>query len=168
VSERHKQRRNLLKRLEEMNINGLFDRDEEGVIEELATEYASLFCVPGQSSPPYESVAREKRLLGDVASEVRDFYRRCGLKPKKNFMPDHLGLELEAMAHLKEKEAEYRKRRKKEEAERMVELQQKFLSEHLLQWVPQFFERIEGVAEHPFYSQMARLAREFIESEDVS
>ncbi|MBU1487922.1 glycosyltransferase [bacterium] len=85
--------------------------DEESLLEELATEYAALFCVPGQSFPPYESVAREDRLLGDVASSVRDFYARCGLKPKDDlffgYVKKDKGIEtlLQAFSKVREKAA---------------------------------------------------------------
>ena len=45
------------------------------------------------------------------------------------------------------------------------EHEKKFVDEHLFCWIPDFCERVIKAAELPFYLEMARLTRTFIEFE---
>mgnify|MGYP001558401996 CR=1 FL=1 len=85
----------------------LFDKPEEKLLDELAQEYAALFIVPG-GIPPYESVRLKGLLCQEPEWKVREFYKRCGLVIKEDckIFSDHLGMELEFMGYLADKESE--------------------------------------------------------------
>lgn len=137
-------------------------QDEAELLEKLAVEYARLFLT-GYNVPLYSSVYTNPNnlLCADSTQEVAHFYKRCGLKIKdKTLLPDHIGLELELMGYLKEKEAYENK-----DTSKWLELQNEFIAKHLIKWAERFFSDVEKEAEHPFYQQMARLGREFITSE---
>lgn len=140
-------------------------RNEEELLEDLAVEYARLFIVPGISLSPYESVYAEGMLCGESAQQVSNFYRKCGLKIEdETLMTDHIGLELELMSYLKQKEAEAMKNGN-QDTSRWIELQKEFVSEHLGKWAPRFFAMAEEGTECPFYKEMARLGRELVRLE---
>ncbi|MEW5768558.1 MAG: molecular chaperone TorD family protein [bacterium] len=137
-------------------------RNEEELLEDLAVEYARLFIVPGISLPPYESVYAEGMLSGESAQQVGNFYRKCGMEVvEASFLPDHVGLELELMSYLKQKEADALKNGN-QDTSRWMELQKEFMADHLGKWVPQFFTMVEKGTESPFYKEMAKLGRELL------
>jgi len=144
------------------------DKGEKELAEELAVEYTRLLIGPKDHIPPYESVhaAEGGSLWGDSTVKVSKFYKRCGyeLAPEHS-IPDHIGIELELMQHLVEKERESLRRGDPKLASRYAVLQKEFLENHLLNWAPGFCKKIEKAAEHPFYIGIARLTREFLSAE---
>lgn len=130
---------------------------------ELAEEYAALFLVSG-GLPPYESVRLKGLLCQEPAIEVERFYERCGLILKdewKKIFPDHLGLELEFMGYLCDREAEVEDR----EDSIWSNYQREFFEKHLGTWVFDYLKDLERCTFHPFYRDIVTLTREFIESE---
>ncbi|MBU1615825.1 molecular chaperone TorD family protein [bacterium] len=137
-------------------------RNEEELLEDLAVEYTRLFIVPGSSVSLYESVYTEEMLCGESAGAVSDFYRKCGMEAlDETFLPDHIGLELELMSYLKQKEAAAL-RNGNQDTSRWIGLQKEFLSSHLLKWAPRFFAGVLNRSEHPFYKEMARFGKQFL------
>ena len=53
----------------------------------------------------------------------------------------------------------------KETALLCQENEKKFVDEHLFRWIPDFCEKVIEGAESPFYREIARLTRSFIEFE---
>ncbi len=142
-------------------------QDEERLLEDLAVEYARLFIVPGCNFFLYESVytSPAKMLYGESTQQVKKFYQKCGMEiVDKTLMPDHIGLELELMSYLKQKEA-LALENGKQDASKWVELQKEFMTAHLDEWAAQFFAAVFETAEHQFYKEMAKLGKKLMEIE---
>ena len=143
------------------------NQNERELLENLAVEYARLFIVPGCNVYLYESVYTNsaKMLYGESAQQVYDFYQRCGMSVvDERLMPDHIGLELELMSYLKQKEAKALENGK-QDASKWLELQNEFMTAHPGRWAVQFFEAVEKEAEHPFYRKMTKLGRQLVKLE---
>lgn len=142
------------------------NQGDNKLLDELATEYAALFIVPG-GIPPYESVRLKGLLCQEPERKVREFYKRCGLTLKEDckIFSDHLGMELEFMGYLADKEAEAWKNDGEESAVEWVNLQREFFSNHLDKWVFAFLKDLDMCAFHPFYKGLGRLTRGFLEME---
>ncbi|MDO8736354.1 MAG: molecular chaperone TorD family protein [Thermoleophilia bacterium] len=142
--------------------------DDAEQAEELAIEYARLFLATGSHIAPYESVfvrgwAEDKpQLWGEATVEVTKFYQEAGLDLREGQIPDHLGIELEAMATMAECEAARRESGDKAGAAKLEELQRRFCEEHLMLWVPEFCEEVQLRAESGFYRSMAVLTASLV------
>jgi TorA maturation chaperone TorD len=75
-------------------------------------------------------------------------------------------MELEFMGFLADKESDAWLNRDEKEAIRWFDLQREFFGRHISKWVFDFLHDMERYAFHPFYSEVARLTRSFLESED--
>ncbi|MBI5893257.1 MAG: molecular chaperone TorD family protein [Deltaproteobacteria bacterium] len=153
----------------------LNSKPEDKLIDELAEEYAALFIVPG-GIPPYESVRLKGMLCQEPEWKTREFYKRCGLVVKEDCktFSDHLGMELEFMGYLADKEAsawenkhvpEGLNRGDEKTALEWANLQKEFFGEHLDKWVFDFLNDMDKCAFHQFYKGVARLTRSFLEIE---
>ncbi len=140
--------------------------DEGQLLEDLASEYSALFIQPGGFSPE-ESVRLTGLHMQEPASKVKGFYKRCGfdIPPETKVFPDHLGVELEFMSLLINKEADALEAGNEEDANRWKALQTEFLERHLGLWIMEFSETVERASFHSFYREMARLTREFMDGE---
>jgi len=142
--------------------------DDEQQAEELAVEYARLFLATGSHIAPYESVfvrgwAEDKpQLWGEATVEVSKFYEQAGLELREGQTPDHLGIELEAVAVMAECEAARRESGDAAGAAGLEELQRRFCQEHLKRWVPEFCEAVSRQAESGFYRGMADLTASLV------
>ncbi|CEP68076.1 DMSO/Nitrate reductase chaperone [Moorella glycerini] len=140
--------------------------DMEAYQQELQEDYNRLFVGPGHlEAPPWESVYRSKEhlLFGEETLAVREFYRSFGLESKKkNREPDdHLGLEMEFMAWLSRTAAA--KVQAGEEATEFLQGQQRFLKEHLEQWVPALCSDIQKAARTEFFRGLALFTRGWLQ-----
>ena len=144
----------------------LFELPEEKLLDTLAQEYAALFIVPG-GIPPYESVRLKDLLNQEPAWKTEEFYKRCGLIIKEGCktFPDHLGMELEFMAYLSDKESAALKDNNEKAAIEWGNLQKDFFSNHINKWVFGFLDDLDRFAFHPFYKEVARLTKGFLETE---
>jgi TorA maturation chaperone TorD/NAD-dependent dihydropyrimidine dehydrogenase PreA subunit len=132
-----------------------FSGPEEG----LEAEYARLFVGPGKPiAHPYESVHRERRMMGDCALVVRSLYAGEGLIPEANQLPDHAAVELEFMAHLTQKEAEAWEQDQRDSARDCLRQQESFLHDHLGRWLPAFCQSVLAGEADPFYADLAHQA----------
>ena len=145
---------------------GSFELPEEKLLDELSQEYAALFIVPG-GLPPYESVRLKSLLNQEPAWKTEEFYKRCGLIIKDNckIFPDHLGMELEFMAYLSDKESAARQDKDEKAAAEWGNLQKEFFSNHINKWVFGFLDDLDRFAFHPFYKEVAKLTKGFLETE---
>ena len=114
--------------------------------------------------PPYESLYREQRLVGEVTLAVLRHYRQAGygvieadLGPQ-----DHIAAELRFMALLAHDEAEARQQGRREAALAAHTQQAGFFHRHLLAWVPGHLDVLQGEAREAFYAAAARLVAELI------
>jgi len=140
--------------------------------ESLAIEYTRLFIGPGSHISPHESVfvnvdGSEGGLWGEKTVEVKKFIETAGFDYLPDFsgLPDHIGAELEFMQKLAETEAHLWSDCEAERADWCLKVQKKFVDEHLSKWVPDFCEKVIEKAEMPFYTEMAKVTRSFIEFE---
>ena len=114
-----------------------------GGLEAYAAAHTRLFLV---EVSPHESVflSADGLLGGDVAAAVRVDRTRGGLGDPLGVEPDHLGAECAWMAFLTGAEADAR--RDGVDPGPIVTLQHEVLDRHLLRWLPQLMEALEGVS----------------------
>jgi len=142
--------------------------DDEQQAEDLAIEYARLFLATRSHIAPYESVfvrgwSEDKpQLWGEATVEVAKFYQEAGLELREGQTPDHLGIELEAMAVMAECEAARRESGDAAGAALLEELQRRFCEEHLKRWVPEFCEAVLRRTESGFYRGMVVLTASLV------
>lgn len=153
--------------------NGFFKKPENKLLEDLAVEYARLFLGPGKHISPHESVHHRKKdaqtgqLWGESTAEVKKIIESSGLEYKTEYtgLPDHISVELEFMQHVIQREEQAWQDDDKETALLCRENEKKFVDEHLSSWIPDFCEKVIQAADLPFYREMAKLTRTFIELE---
>lgn len=141
---------------------------------EIKAEYARLFIGPRPPlASPFESVYRSSRkiLMNELTMEVRKKYKEMGMQViEKDRLPDdHIGLELEFMYYLCHKTIEAINESKKiEYIIELVKKQQSFIEEHLIQWIPEFCNRIINNSNLVFFKEIAIFTGSFINEEKIS
>jgi len=147
----------------------LFGLNEPDLIKRLEVEYAALFLGPGGNVSPHESVYApgNDRLWGKTTVQVKRFIEDAGFEYVEDFtaMPDHLSVELDFMAQLTAQEAVSRQVNDVPKVINCQDYQRAFLENHLGTWVGTWSERVMAKAEMSFYSELARLAANFIAQE---
>jgi TorA maturation chaperone TorD len=142
------------------------ERSTEALVEELAVEYTRLFLGPGKHIYPYESAYRsEEDPRGrDAGGEVRNLIQASGLDyaPDYRDAPDHISIQLEFMEKLTEAEGRAWEHEDTDTATGYLEIERRFLRDHLAQWVSEFSERVAANARTSLYREMAVLTREFV------
>ncbi len=144
------------------------DRDE--LLEDLAVEYTRLFIGPGRHVSPHASVhlgVDGGSLWGESTAAVKRFIESSGFefRPRYRGLPDHVGVELELMERLARAEAQAWQEGDGEAVARCLEVQQTFLEQHMLKWLPGFCEKVAAAAALDFYREMAELTAAFVGSE---
>jgi TorA maturation chaperone TorD len=142
----------------------------------LKLEYDALFRVPGgRYTRPYEAVhggkatqdgkAAGSLVRGPTTTAVQNMYRQAGAAISEEFkeLPDFIGLELEFMSFLCTQEAEAWEQGDADAASRYRGWQQKFLSEHLAQWMGSFCQELATRAKSDFYRGLAEMTQGFVE-----
>jgi len=141
----------------------------------LKQEFTELFVGPKpKPAPPYECVYRDKLglggevynslMMGESIDQVRLKYAQAGIHKSEDwyFHPeDHLGIELTFMGYLCERVVE-KKRKAEGEIISLIEMQIAFLTDHLLQWLPQFSEDLFRCDEADFYKGIAKITNGFV------
>ena len=123
---------------------------DSGNKDQLATEFTRCFINDYKhlKCPPYESWYREKTIYGKVVVDLYDIYSKYGIQPMKQ-LPDHISTEMEFLAYLyylgKEDEGK------------------KFITDHLLKWVPQFIDDIEKYHYGEYTKLLAEALRLFVD-----
>jgi TorA maturation chaperone TorD len=115
----------------------------------LAVEFQRLY---GFNLPPYESVFVDASamLLAPAAHRVQQRYDRGDFTPPpvRAAGPDHLGLELLALAHWQETGR--------------PEFVHRLLVDHLALWAPVFMVTLRRLQPHPFYAALADLTLDLL------
>jgi TorA maturation chaperone TorD len=147
--------------------NYLDNLNEEGVLE-LQVLFTRLMrgIKEGYSPPPpYESVYRENKLCGEWTLRVMEFYNKCGFGIIDETVgpQDHITAELKFISFLCIKEREGWENCQKTIALQWMKMEEEFLKNHVLVWVPRFCRIIES--EKCFYSSVAKLTRKLIEED---
>jgi TorA maturation chaperone TorD len=151
----------------------LVNADEDQLLEDLAVEYARLFLGPDKHISPHESVHHERgdgdwgQLWGLSTVEVKKFIESAGLEYKSEFkgLPDHISVELEFMQAVTKEEALERKNDNHDKVNYCLQIEKKFIDEHLLKWIPLFCDKVIDQATHSFYRELAKITKDFIEFE---
>ena len=124
------------------------------VFEELEVDFTTIFDV---NAVPVESavIDNKEEILVGLQNPVMFFYFEHGYEVNMNqtkiLAPDHLAIELGFMQALS-----YRGEDR---------IAAKFLSEHLMQWVPPYLMAVEDMAQTPFYKEIADFTIDFLCSE---
>jgi TorA maturation chaperone TorD len=118
----------------------------------LLDEYERLFVGPGPvPCPPYESYWREdvpldvrRSLMGPCTADLRRIYAELGLEmaPGTGELPDHIAVELEALAYAVSDERTYPQARA-------------LFFDHLRRWLPRLCRAVDHEAEGRFYHGLA-------------
>ncbi|MGD0983037.1 MAG: molecular chaperone TorD family protein [Acidimicrobiales bacterium] len=125
----------------------------------LLDEYERLFVGPGQvPCPPYESFWREdvpvdirRTLMGPCTADLNRLYLELGLQVSSQSveLPDHIAIELEAMAYaLSFEETE--------------PIARQILEQHLAQWLPRLCRAVAHEAVESFYRDLAVLTLDWL------
>lgn len=145
------------------------DKPEQELLNEMAEEYTRLFIGPGRHLSPHESVHRagEGLLWGDSTVRVKTFIESSGLKYRSDFkgIPDHISVELEFMHRLVKAEVGAREKNNQAELKKILNLESRFIDEHISKWIPQFTDKVVKEAGLDFYKKIAELTKEFISFE---
>ncbi|MGE4273092.1 MAG: molecular chaperone [Desulfitobacterium sp.] len=138
--------------------------DPAQTLDKLKSEYTYLFIGPNSlPAPPWESVylTKERVLFQESTLNVRRAYLKYNFLPSNypHEADDHIGLELDFMAHLSQLAQEHFEKGSSEEFKRVLEDQKAFLQEHLLMWIGDFAVDIQKSKTHYFYPVMADLTK---------
>ena len=152
------------------------DGDSTTLVEELAIEFSKLFIIPEKKGgvSPHESVYADSGkgfLWGDETVDVKKFIETLGLSLEDTpLLPDHVAIECEVLQKLTAQESETWKSGDTQKAQEYLKAEYQFLKTHLGRWFPLFAEKVEKVAQKPFYLQMTSFAKGFIEMdlEDIN
>lgn len=117
---------------------------------------------------PYESFYRrddgmlESGAVNPVASWLQQYGLEVDLASARSLAPDHLGIELEAMAVLCEKEAEAREADNGPAVGAVRRVQREFLEQHLLTWAPMYLFAAQRNARTLLYREAADATLQFL------
>ena len=130
--------------------------------EAISADYYQLFLGPGaMKAPLWESVYfnDEHLLFQEQTSQVRHWYEAFGLQSTNtNHEPeDHLGLELNFLAHLASRGLEALDAGEPAALDELLTAQRQFLRSHLLVWVAPWSSLVEQRARTPFWPAIAQL-----------
>ncbi len=138
------------------------DIGSEKELEELLWEYTRLFIGPYKlPCPPWESVytSPKRLMMQEAADQVMAIYREAGLVVNTDdVLPDHIGAEMNFLAVLLQET-----HLETEQKDHFSDIVGRFLSEHLLRWIPEFTRDMENAAETSFYRTVAKTTRNIIE-----
>jgi DMSO reductase family type II enzyme chaperone len=127
----------------------------------LAAEHVTLFTRNVPCSP-YASryLVRDVMARPRVLEEVNRVYHAFGVQVDRDRpdLPDHIGAELEFLGYLLAKELHALEQGWQEQAQICRDARATLLREHLLLWVPVFYERLNDHARLPFYPAVTGVA----------
>ncbi len=149
----------LLGKWADQNRAGLSDE----AFDDLRADYMRLFVgVNKVLAPPWESVhfSEDRLVFQERTLKVRNWYRRFGLEPEKLHKEpdDHIGLEMLFLAHLAELALLTLEDQDQDKFEQLLEAQRQFLSDHLLQWGPNWCSQVIEHAKTDFYLGLGYLS----------
>lgn len=132
----------------------------------LHSEYSNLFILGARETVhPYASVylSEWKRVQGDAWLAARKFLHEAGYAVKEHtIFEDHLSVQCEFLAALCKAAAKATKKKKSDKLVELLVLQERFLREHMLTWIPQYCRDLVRVSKHAFYSAAAKITEDFL------
>ena len=140
------------------------DPDVTELARALNVEYTRLFhgIEAGQGlAPPYESVHRESRLMGEMTKAVVDVYAEAGYADihAPAGPQDHLGVELRFLSLLCFDEARNWSEGQVEAVYSSWARQSDFLTGHALEWIPAYCDKLQRESAAPYFEIVAQLTR---------
>ena len=144
---------------------------DDKLIQRLAVEYTRLFAGLHRDlvlPPPFESLHRGDNLMGEINLSVMDRYRQAGygIIEADAGPQDHIGVELRFMALLFYDEFESLNQGDSDKVAEIRQHQHLFLNEHLLQWVPEYCQRVKKETREEFYVHVAMITKQTLEKMD--
>jgi TorA maturation chaperone TorD len=137
------------------------DRIDEEILTNLSRDWTRLFrgVIRDGILPPYESLYQAERLQKKTAQEINRLFSKMGVQvPDEWHQPsDYIGVELDFMRLLCEKEWRHRDNGERNALREAVETEKSFLEDHLTLWVPIFCERMLKEAREEYYLGIAHL-----------
>jgi TorA maturation chaperone TorD len=105
--------------------------------------------------------SKERLTFQKETLQVRGWYRRFGLEAERlyNEPDDHIGLELEFLAHLARQGLAALEKNDQVALDQALEAQRGFFSEHLARWAPAWSAQVEKHARTEFYRGIAQMTR---------
>ena len=148
-------------------ISSFRNEPQEEILRRIAIDRTRLFRGISEKyspPPPYESFYREQRLRGETSAEVYRFYSKFGVTLPEEWTesPDYLGIEIDFMRLLCQREEETWLNNEPEKALEFLRAGMDFLKDHLLKWVPSFLDRMYEMAGLDFYRGLAKLTSGFL------
>jgi TorA maturation chaperone TorD len=136
----------------------------EEAFDAIRFDYTRLFIGPGKVlAPPWESVYfnETRSIFQEKTLEVREWYCRFGLESVKirKEPDDHIGLELNFLAHLAGQAAAALEAQNQPEYESLLDAQRQFANQHLFAWFGGWFKLVEKYARTDFYRGLALVTR---------
>jgi TorA maturation chaperone TorD len=133
--------------------------------EELGVEYALLFIGPfNPPAIPYASfyLSETRSLMTDETIAVRKRYLDAGMSVKDLYSTpdDHIGIELEFVYDLTRRIIDSVETGKEDEAARLSEIRNDFISQHMEKWVPIFAEKVLTATDNTFYTGAAKMLKD--------
>lgn len=145
------------------------------LVRELQAEHSFLFILGARETVhPYASVylSEWKRVMGEAWEKARLFMHEAGFglpeESENKQLEDHLSVELEFMQLLCKAAGKATRRKKGDRFRETLGLQESFLREHLLTWVPKYCADVVRVSQHPFYRAMAKITMAFLTLESAA
>lgn len=148
------------------SVGGSVPDSNESAVSELAIDYCQLFVGPKQHLPPYQSVWQSGQLCGDATASMMQFMELCHYDASHladGQFVDHLGVQLDVMAHLIEQATEC----PAEQKESVLELVATYAANHL-RWAKTLLEQATAKANTGFYRSLAEMTQSFLEDDLAS
>jgi putative dimethyl sulfoxide reductase chaperone len=149
----------LLRDWTERNSGGISEQE----FEKIRKDHLYLFTGVGKPlAPVWESVyfSESRMLFQKETLEVREFYARFGLQAeRKGHEPDdHIGLELSFLAQLAALAMQSLESGDEAAAEKNLQAQRDFLTQHILRWASAWAELVQKHAGTDHYRGLSHLA----------
>jgi TorA maturation chaperone TorD len=147
-----------------------YEKDKAIFLQNLAAEYASLFLNVGPKPVHLvESVylGKEPLLYEEPYFDVVRIYQLYGFKKRASFKEpeDHIGVELEFMAHLCDLACASLEQGKKDFGSGYMNNQVEFLDLHLSKWTQKLAEKLRWATRNDFYLALADLLSGFVSTD---
>jgi len=128
-----------------------FSLDSRETLDEITEDFNALFAYPQGRLQPRESLFIPP--AGTGYADVRDAYQGADLviDDAYDVAPDHISVEFLFMSYLIENGK--------------TTMVQKFLEQHLMNWVPYYCEEVTKQARTLFYREIAEIVKDFLISE---
>jgi len=143
-------------------------------LDDLSADYCRIFlgagCVDEVAAYPFESVYTSpgKLVCQDAYEAVYKLFKAEGLeKTEHDVLEDQLGLELSFMAHLARKAVLKAREGDEQALSDVLDRQEKFLREHLLNWVPRLCADIRACPGSDFYKAVSLVTEGFLRQEET-